>query len=72
MKPPIQPVVTGHWMGKEWVILEGLKAGDKVIVDNIIKLRPGTREYAACARRGTPAAPARPTRESRLRPDYHS
>ena len=37
----IQPVVAGQWMGKEWVILEGLKAGDKVIVDNIIKLRPG-------------------------------
>ena len=37
----IRPVVTGNWLGKDWVILEGLKAGDKVIVDNIIKLRPG-------------------------------
>ncbi|MDQ3185837.1 MAG: efflux RND transporter periplasmic adaptor subunit [Pseudomonadota bacterium] len=37
----IQPVVAGHWIDKDWVILEGLKAGDKVIVDNIIKLRPG-------------------------------
>jgi membrane fusion protein (multidrug efflux system) len=36
-----QPVVTGKWMGTDWVILDGLKAGDKVIVDNIIKLRPG-------------------------------
>lgn len=38
----IRPVVAGRWIGKDWVILEGLKAGDKVIVDNIIKLRPGT------------------------------
>ncbi|HEV7930679.1 MAG TPA: efflux RND transporter periplasmic adaptor subunit [Nitrosospira sp.] len=38
----VRPVVTGRWVGKEWVILEGLKAGDKVIVDNLIKLRPGT------------------------------
>jgi membrane fusion protein (multidrug efflux system) len=38
-----RPVVAGHWIGTDWVILEGLKAGDKVIVDNIIKLRPGTR-----------------------------
>ena len=38
----MRPVVTGNWIGKDWVILEGLKTGDKVIVDNIIKLRPGT------------------------------
>lgn len=36
-----RPVRTGEWRGKDWVILEGLKAGDKVIVDNLIKLRPG-------------------------------
>ena len=38
----IRPVVTGRWIGKDWVILDGLKARDKVIVDNLIKLRPGT------------------------------
>ena len=38
----MRPVVTGSWIGKDWVILEGLKAGDKVIVDNLIKLRSGT------------------------------
>jgi membrane fusion protein (multidrug efflux system) len=38
----VRPVVTGRWVGKDWVILEGLNAGDKVIVDNLIKLRPGT------------------------------
>lgn len=38
----MRPVVTGNWVGKDWVILEGLQAGDKVIVDNLIKLRPGT------------------------------
>ena len=37
----ITPVVTGNWVGKDWVILSGLNAGDKVAVDNIIKLRPG-------------------------------
>ncbi|HJT51232.1 MAG TPA: efflux RND transporter periplasmic adaptor subunit [Nitrosospira sp.] len=36
-----RPVVAGQWIGPDWVILDGLKAGDKVIVDNIIKLRPG-------------------------------
>lgn len=36
-----QPVTTGDWAGKEWVVLDGLKAGDKVIVDNLLKVRPG-------------------------------
>lgn len=37
----MRPVNTGEWRGKDWVILGGLKAGDQVIVDNLIKLRPG-------------------------------
>lgn len=36
-----RPVQTGEWLGKDWVILGGLKAGDKVIIDNLIKLKPG-------------------------------
>lgn len=37
----VRPVVVGDWVGKDWIILEGLNVGDKVITDNIIKLRPG-------------------------------
>ncbi|HEX5539396.1 MAG TPA: efflux RND transporter periplasmic adaptor subunit [Methylophilaceae bacterium] len=37
----VQPVTVGDWLGTNWVILGGLHAGDKVITDNIIKLRPG-------------------------------
>lgn len=36
-----RPVKTGRWSGTDWVILDGLKAGDKVIVDNLMKARPG-------------------------------
>jgi membrane fusion protein (multidrug efflux system) len=36
-----RPVVTGQWKGKDWVILNGLQPGDKVIIDNLIKVRPG-------------------------------
>jgi len=32
----------GNWVGKDWVVLDGLKPGDSVIVDNLIRLRPGT------------------------------
>ncbi len=37
----VRPVVADNWIGTNWVILEGLKTGDKVITNNIIKLRPG-------------------------------
>ena len=26
---------------KDWVVLDGLKPGDRVIVDNLVRLRPG-------------------------------
>ena len=47
-----QKVNTGSWVGRDWVINTGLKAGDAVIVDNLIKLRPGT-----LVRVEAPAAP---------------
>ena len=37
----VRPVQVGSWHGKDWVVLGGLKKGDKVIVDNLIKVRPG-------------------------------
>lgn len=36
-----RPVKTAEWVGQDWIVTEGLQAGDKVIVDNLIKLRPG-------------------------------
>lgn len=35
-------IQAGGWIGKDWVVLDGLKAGDSVIVDNLVRLRPGT------------------------------
>jgi len=32
----------GQWIGENWVVLDGLKAGETVIVDNLARLRPGT------------------------------
>jgi membrane fusion protein, multidrug efflux system len=34
-------VRTGSWLGNDWIVLEGLKSGDRVIVDNLVRLRPG-------------------------------
>ncbi len=35
-------VVTGERVGTQWVIMQGLKPGDKVIVEGLMKARPGT------------------------------
>ena len=36
-----QSVKVAEWVGTNWIILEGLNSNDKVIVDNLIKVRPG-------------------------------
>lgn len=55
-----RPVETAEWRGRDWVITGGLKAGDRVIIDNLIKLRPGMAVTAKGAdeKRGGTAAPA--------------
>lgn len=37
----VRPIQEGGWLGTDWVILGGLKEGDQVIADNLIKVRPG-------------------------------
>ncbi len=58
-----RPVDAGVWQGDQWVIRKGLEQGDKVIVDNLIKVRPGMQVAPhppqaanAPAAGGTPAA----------------
>ncbi len=36
-----RPVDAGVWQGDQWVIRKGLAQSDKVVVDNLVKLRPG-------------------------------
>lgn len=36
-----RPVKVGDWVGEQWVIDEGLHAGDRVIVDGALKVMPG-------------------------------
>jgi len=52
-----RPVKTGQWSGPDWIILGGLQAGDKVIVDNLMKARPGATVAPHAPGQG-PGAPA--------------
>lgn len=36
-----RPIQTAEWVGKDWVVTGGLKDGDAVVIDNILKIRPG-------------------------------
>lgn len=51
-----KPVQAGPWMARDWVIRSGLSAGDAVIVDNLIKLRPGAPVQPAPPAASAPAA----------------
>jgi membrane fusion protein, multidrug efflux system len=42
-KPAVQPVKLAGAEGANWVVLSGLKAGDRVVVDGFQKMRPGER-----------------------------
>jgi membrane fusion protein, multidrug efflux system len=52
-----RPVEVGEWAGEDWIITNGLKPGDRVIVDGIMKAMPGSPVTIAAA---TPP-PAPPT-----------
>ncbi len=36
-----RPVEASRWSGHDWVVTQGLNPGDKIIIDNLMKLRPG-------------------------------
>jgi membrane fusion protein (multidrug efflux system) len=41
-KVEMRPIKTGTWFGNEWVVMEGLRPGDRVIVEGFAKAPPGT------------------------------
>lgn len=53
-----RPIETGPWAGKDWIVRKGLNAGDTIIVDNLMKLKPGVAVLAQAAVPGTSPASA--------------
>jgi membrane fusion protein (multidrug efflux system) len=68
-----RPVEVGDWAGDAWIIASGLKAGDKVIVDGVMKIGPGApvkiadpnppKDAAKDAAKGAPKDAARGSAE---------
>jgi membrane fusion protein (multidrug efflux system) len=57
-KADYRPVIVGDWHGNDWFITDGLRAGEQVVVDGGLTLRPGipvtAKPYAASQESGAP------------------
>jgi len=53
-----RPVEVGEWAGSDWIITGGLKAGDQVIIDGVMRIGPGAPVQAANVNGAKPAAQA--------------
>jgi len=58
-----RPVQVGDWSGEDWVITGGLNAGDKVIVDGVVKVRPGSPVKITQPSAANPAGDAPPVKQ---------
>jgi len=54
-----RPVTVGDWIGDEWIIESGLKPGDKVIVDGLMKVYPGAQVQVGDPNAPPPGAPGK-------------
>ena len=53
-----RPVQVGAWSGDSWIITSGLAAGEQVIVDGVLKIRPGAPVQPAAAGKDQPSKTA--------------
>lgn len=65
------PVQTGEWSGDNWVIRQGLREGDQVIIDGFMRLAPDVPVKIVAASAETAAAPAASTTASPPAADKH-
>jgi membrane fusion protein (multidrug efflux system) len=52
-----RPVQVGPWAGSDWIISSGLAAGDRVIVDGVMRIQPGAPVTVAQAPAPEPQPP---------------
>lgn len=59
-KAQVRPVEVGQWIGSDWLIESGLAAGDRVIVDGAVKVRPDSPVEVVDAQAGPAGDGAKP------------
>jgi len=53
-----RPVEVGEWAGSDWIITGGLKSGERVIIDGVMRIGPGAPVQAASVNGAKAAAQA--------------
>ena len=48
-KAAVRPIRADRWSGENWVVTQGLSDGDQIIIDNLLKIRPGAPVMVAPA-----------------------
>ena len=63
-KVELRDVQATAWQGSQWVVQEGLRAGDRVIVDGFQRIGPGmpVKPVQAAGPEVSPAPPANPAK----------
>lgn len=59
-KANMRPVQTANWIGNNWIVTGGLKPDDAVIVDNLMKMRPGAAVQPHAPGAAPPGPPGAP------------
>lgn len=54
----LRPVTVGDWLGNDWIITQGLRAGERVVVDGFMRLAPGAPVKVVAADEPKQTAPA--------------
>lgn len=55
-----RPVEVGEWSGDQWIINKGLKPGERMVVDGVMKIGPGAPVKAIAAKPETAPVPPAP------------
>jgi len=55
-----KPIAVGEWVGEEWIVTSGLAAGEKVIVDGLMKVFPGAQVQIGDPNAPPPGPPGAP------------
>lgn len=54
-----RPIEVGEWVGSDWIVTGGLKPGERVIIDGVMRIGPGAPVKVADAAAQKPAADAK-------------
>jgi membrane fusion protein (multidrug efflux system) len=58
-----RPVEVGEWAGSDWIVTGGLKAGERVITDGVMRIGPGAPVKVADAAAQKPAVDAKAAKQ---------